>query len=105
MGEPMTDIRRGIGVNQGRVLGLLVLMEPRPMSGNLLATMAYPSGDMTQGRRVLVSLLERGLIERATATPFRPSEGRGYWSVTAAGRESFYVWFRNRVADLEGLPT
>lgn len=97
-------MRRGVGVNQGRVLGLLVIMDPRPVSGGLLASVAYPSGDLTQGRRVLRALMLRGLIEPDVPGPFQVREGRAQWRATPEGRTAFYIWFRGRIADLEGLP-
>jgi hypothetical protein len=94
-------MRRGIGVNQGRVLALLVLTAPRPVASGVLASIADAGGDQTRGRRSLEVMRQRGLIVHAS--PLRgvgDAEGP-FWAPTDKGSESFHVWFRNRVSDAE----
>lgn len=91
--------RRGIGVNQGRVLALLVLTAPRPVSMSVLASIADPWGDQTRGRRAVSVMRERGLIEHAA--PLRgvgDAEGP-FWQPTDKGSEAFRTWFRNRMSE------
>lgn len=105
MGEPVSQWRRGVGSNQGRVLGILVIMDPRSVPGAFLAEVAYPTGDLTQGRRVLTTLAERGLIVKAGASVWTDRDMRNRWAITPAGREAFYVWFANRVRAMEEVPS
>lgn len=85
--------RVGIGVNQGRVLGILFLMSPRPVAGNWLAEAAFPTGDLTQGRRVLASLETRGLIEQAIPGQWKIYDVRNRWLITEDGMHAFFRWF------------
>lgn len=94
---------RGIGANQGRALGILVLMSPRAVDGRFLADAAFPTGDLTQGRRVLKALHVRGLIEHETQDEFGVPQGAGGWLPTPAGVLAFYLWFRNRRGVVEEL--
>lgn len=88
--------RVGIGVNQGRVLGILLLMSPRPVPGNWLAEAAFPTGDLTQGRRVLTSLEVRGLIERDMPGQWKIYDPRNRWLITELGLSAFHRWFSYR---------
>lgn len=95
--------RRGIGANQGVVLAILVAASPRLISGDLLARLAFPTGDRTQGRRVLVALEARSLVSVHMNPAMPLSEAHDHWTATEDGREAFYAWFRNRVARIEGV--
>lgn len=94
-------MRRGIGLHQGRVLALLVLMAPRPVSTNILAPVADGGEDLTRGRRRLAVMQTRGLIE--LSSPLRGVGGAEgpFWRATDRGSESFRVWFNNRLRDAE----
>jgi hypothetical protein len=92
-------VRRGIGLYQGRVLALLVLMEPRPVATRILASVADVTGDQTRGRRRIAVMLERGLIVQSS-----PVRGVGdaegpFWRATPKGQDSFQAWFLNRVKE------
>lgn len=94
-------MRRGIGVNQGRTLALLVLTEPRPVSTGVLAAIADPWGDLTRGRRALRVMKDRGLIYEAAPLRGVGEDEGPFWKATVKGEDSFRDWFRNRMKDAE----
>lgn len=95
--------RAGIGANQAVVLAVLVVATTPSMREDTLARVAFPTGDLTQGRRVLSSLAVRGLIDTATPGPLPSHSPIRRWEVTAAGREAFLAYYRRQLAILEGV--
>lgn len=95
--------RRGIGANQGRVLGMLVLMHPRPVEATILARMADVMADLTRGNRVLETLEVRGLIVRDSIGRSVDKHNALRWRITAEGTASFYVWFIHKIGERGGI--
>jgi hypothetical protein len=90
-------MRRGIGVNQGRTLGLLMLMGERAVSGSILEIAADANGDRTRGRRTLKVMHGRGLIAQVQTRSFVGDESGPLWVSTVEGAEAFFGWFSRRV--------
>lgn len=98
----MTGARRGIGVNQGRILGLLVMMGPRPVEGAWLARAGDQHGDSTRGFRTLDTLATRHLVAPTGPTSRLKLRDEVRWVITNQGVDAFYNWFRVRVFGEEG---
>lgn len=81
-----------IGRNQGRVLTLLMALDPRPVGESWLAHVAHPSGDQTQGMRVVRALVERGFIEQCPQSSLRGSRPPQRYSLTRAGVLAWAAW-------------
>jgi hypothetical protein len=84
-----------LGKRQGLVLKILALVSPRGVPSQALSWFADPDGDLTRGRRIVLSLESRGLIER-TAPP-RPwvSAELARFRLTPDGHQALHSWVAN----------
>jgi len=84
-----------LGKRQGILLKILALTSPRSVPAPALAWFADPDGDLTRGRRIVLSLEQRGLIER-TAPP-RPwiSAELSRFRLTPDGHQALESWVAN----------
>lgn len=74
-----------IGSHQRRALLLLACFRPRPVDARILAHVANPAGDQTQGNRVLAALEARDLIKRDSISRSVDRTVALKWRITDAG--------------------